>query len=273
MDRPGLRRILAWLATGYAKQKTGLDVRIIHADGAWVRKTGNYRLAESQTFDWTAPKIAGWKEDLGDLLDMYRDWWFYQYKPKHGDVIVDIGAGIGDDALIFSKAVGLKGKVLSVEAHPATFQLLQTNCLHNHLQNTSYVHGALMDKTGTVTIDSRANYKANTISRAVKDASSVYQVPACSFDELCARHGIEHIDFLKMNIEGAERLAIQGMPRMIQHISQLCIASHDFISENNEFYRTKNLVIDFLKSHGFQVTVRDQHPDPWVRDHVYGTRK
>jgi len=59
---------------------------------------------------------------------------------------------------------------------------------------------------------------------------------------------------------------------MIQHISQLCIACHDFIGEHNDFYRTKALVTDFLRSNGFAVSLRDHHPDPWVRDHVHGKR-
>jgi hypothetical protein len=75
-----------------------------------------------------------------------------------------------------------------------------------------------------------------------------------------------------MNIEGAERFAIQGMPRMIQHISQVCIACHDFLSEQNEFYRTKALVTDFLKSNGFALSLLENDPAPWVRDHVHGKR-
>src|ERR1022692_2467990 len=108
LDRPGLRHLLGYAATAYARRKTGLDVHIFYNE-AWTRRVGTCYLAESATFDWDAHKIAGWKKDLDDLLHMYRDWWFYQYKPKEGDVIVDIGAGIGDDAMVFSQAVGKQG--------------------------------------------------------------------------------------------------------------------------------------------------------------------
>jgi FkbM family methyltransferase len=273
MDRPGLRGTLAFLATAYARRTTGLDVRVFYSEDAWTRQVGSYHLAESPTFDWTAPKIARWEEGLGDLLDMYRDWWFYQYKPKEGDLIMDIGAGIGDDTIAFSKAVGRSGRVLSVEAHPATFRLLQRNCHQNHLDNVSTFHLALMDKTCSVSIDDRTDYKANTVSQPGNILESSHAVPACSFDELCAQQKIQHIDFLKMNIEGAERFAIRGMVHMIQHIPRLCIACHDFIGEHNDFYRTKDLVVDFLKSNGFEVRFREHHPDPWVRDHVYGIRE
>jgi FkbM family methyltransferase len=270
-DRPGLRHLLGFAATAYARHKTGLDVRIFYNE-AWTRRIGTFYLAESATFDWSADNVAGWRKDLDDVLHLYRGWWFHQYKPKEGDVIVDIGAGIGDDAIVFSHAVGQRGRILSVEAHPATFRLLQKNCRYNRLENVTALHQALMDKTCAVAIETRSGYQANTISQLKDNRQSSLSVPACSLDELCARQKIDHIDFLKMNIEGAERFAIKGMPRMIGHISQLCIACHDFIGEHNDFYRTKGLVVDFLKSNGFEVSLRENHPDPWVRDHVYGKR-
>jgi len=270
-DRPILRHILGYAASSYARRKTGLDVQIFY-DEAWTRKIGTYYLAESPTFDWSAHHLAGWKKDLEDVLQMHRDWWFPHYKPKEGDVIVDIGAGIGDDAILFSKAAGQRGRVLSVEAHPATFRLLQKTCGYNRLQNVTAVHQAIMDKTCTVYIEDRPGYAANTIMQSKDECPSGLKVPACSFDDLCAQQNIEHIDFLKMNIEGAERFAIQGMPRMIKRISHLCIACHDFLGEKNDFYRTKAVVSDFLRSNGFDVSILHNHPEPWVRDNVHGKR-
>ena len=272
MDRPGLRGSLAYLATAYARRKTGLDVRLFYAEGARTREAGSLHLAESPTFEWTAPTIARWKPDMADRLDMYRDWWFHQHTPKPGDTVVDIGAGIGDDAILFSRTVGPTGRVLSVEAHPFTYQLLKRNRDRNDLKNVTVEHLALMDKDGFVAIDERTKYETNTITHANGQNGTAHQVPACSLDDLCARHKIDRIDFLKINIEGAERFAIKGMTRMIDRTSALCIACHDFIGERDEFYRTKALVVDFLKSNGFTIALREQHSDPWVSDHVYGIR-
>jgi FkbM family methyltransferase len=271
LDRPGLRPLLASLASRYAKTRTGLDVEVFY-DGAWIRRARDRYLAESLTFDWNAAQIAGWKDDLADVLDMYRDWWFYRYQPRRGDAVVDIGAGIGEDAIVFSEAVGPSGRVLSVEAHPVTFRLLELNCRYNRLVNTTPVHRALMDRAGTVYIENRAGHKGNTVTRAGNGTSSS-PVAGCTLDELCAEHQIERIDFLKLNIEGAERLAIGGMRRMIQRTRHVCIACHDFLAEQNEFYRTKAAVVEFLRRHDFEIFLREQHPEPWVRDHVYGVRR
>ena len=170
LDRPGLRPILVFLSTWYFRRKTGLDGQILY-DGAWIRRVGDCYLAEHVTFDWYAGQIAAWRIDLGDVLDMHRDWWFYQYQPKDGDVLVDIGAGVGEDALLFSKTVGPRGRVLAVEAQPTTFRLLQKTCRYNQLaRNTTCIYGALMDKPGTVRIESRADQRS-TISLAPEQSA------------------------------------------------------------------------------------------------------
>jgi len=272
LDRPGLQPVLAFLATRYARRKTGLDVQIFH-DAGWIRRVGDYYLAESTTFDWQAGQIAAWRDDLGDILDMHRDWWFYQYKPKEGDVVLDVGAGGGEATLLFSKSVGRRGRVLSVEAHPTTFQLLQKTCRYNQLdQNTTCLQRAVMDKAGNISIDKRA-HQGSTVRLSENHDPSLLHIAASSLDELCADQSISQVDFLKMNIEGAERFAIQGMPRMIERTRALCIACHDFIGARDDFYRTKALVIDYLRNHNFEVVTREQRPEPWARDHVYGIRR
>src|SRR6516165_8867283 len=80
------------------------------------------------------------------------------------------------------------------------------------------------------------------------------------------------VDLLKMNIEGAERLALSGMGEMVQKTRNVCISCHDFLANGggpNEM-RTKADVIDFLKQNGFLVSLRESDGRCNVRDYVYG---
>ena len=271
LDHPGGRAILSRLGTAYARSRTGLDAQVFY-DDAWIRRVGQWYLAESSHFHWEAEAMAKWQEDLHELLDIHRDWWFYRYQPAEGDVIIDVGAGIGDDALVFSRAVGSRGRVLSIEAHPRTFRLLEKTCRYNHLENTQPIHGALMDKSGPVFIEDRDSYQGNTVRSDNEGDELRHRVAGVTLDELCDQHHIGRIDFLKMNIEGAERLAIEGMEKMIPNIRRVSIACHDFLAGGGEFYRTKALVANFLRARGFEVCSRDDHPEPWVRDQVHGVR-
>ena len=51
------------------------------------------------------------------------DYWMHVYCPRPGDTVLDIGAGIGIDAMALSGLVGDTGRIYSLEAHPWTFFL------------------------------------------------------------------------------------------------------------------------------------------------------
>src|SRR4030095_12023579 len=60
---------------------------------------------------------------------------FWGFQPTRGDVIVDVGAGVGEETLPFSRAVGDEGTVFCIEAHPRTFRCLQKLIHYNRLHN------------------------------------------------------------------------------------------------------------------------------------------
>src|SRR5262245_5196542 len=64
----------------------------------------------------------------GKQLRDASDYWFHLYKPQAGDIIVDIGAGRGEDVYAFSQAVGETGHVIAVEPHPESFSILRRFC-------------------------------------------------------------------------------------------------------------------------------------------------
>jgi hypothetical protein len=97
-------------------------------------------------------------------------------------------------------------------------------------------------------------------------------VPARRLDDVADDLGITKVDFLKMNIEGAERMALEGMERLIGSTRHVCVACHDFVAEQGGpgRMRTKAFVRDFLCDRGFSLTSREDAPDPWTRDYLYG---
>jgi Methyltransferase FkbM domain len=97
-------------------------------------------------------------------------------------------------------------------------------------------------------------------------------VPARRIDTIARELGPTHIDTLKMNIEGAERLAVRGLQGIVAATSNVCISCHDFLADDGgpEAFRTKALIRQFLVEHGFEVESRDDAPRPWTRDYVYG---
>ena len=110
---------------------------------------------------------------------------------------------------------------------------------------------------------------------AVEGASSNIRVASRTLDQICSELlDISHIDFLKMNIEGAERYALVGMESIIASTKAICIACHDFLADRGlgEHYRTKQFVEEFLVDHGFRTVSYPEDPRDFVRRHVFAFR-
>lgn len=275
LDRPGGRTLLALLATRLARRLLRTrDVSVRYVDGFWVHTVRGLSFPDGPRFDYSAGDIPKWADQEQRYLDDAREYWFRDGIPAEGDVVLDVGAGRGEDVLAFSRAVGTTGRVVAVEAHPASYDILQRFCAMNGLTNVVPVHCAMMDAPGTVTIADDFQWEANSVvgSRAVSGSGA--RVEAARLDELIARHGLGEIALLKMNIEGAERVALPGLGSAVGHVRLLCIACHDFRADwgHGEEYRTRDFVEDWMRSQGLHPVRRAHDPREYVRDHVFGMR-
>jgi Alpha 1,4-glycosyltransferase conserved region/Glycosyltransferase sugar-binding region containing DXD motif len=186
------------------------------------------------------PPYASCHISYGNFLRDANEYWFHIYHPESGDVIVDIGGGRSKDIFAFSRAVGRQGRVFAVETDPVSCELLKQFCARNSLVNV-------------------------TVSTSVDP----------ELDELRSRLGIASIDFLKMNLKGAKRIALSGCAETLDHTRYVCIAAHDRGAEHGDGEECHSLhfVIDYLRNAGFDTTVRANDLRPYVRDHVHGRNR
>ena len=100
-------------------------------------------------------------------------------------------------------------------------------------------------------------------------------MPGTTLDNIFGSLALSRVDYLKMNIEGAEGPALSGMRELVQHTRNVCISCHDFLADTggpNEL-RTKANVVHFLKENGFAVSLRESDVRSNVRDFVYGVNQ
>lgn len=270
LDRHGTRWLLAALGTRYARRATGTDVSIFY-DDFWIHRIGDRYLSDSESFSYFGSDIRSWGTTHEAYVNDAADYWFYRYSPKPGHVIIDIGAGLGTDVRAFSIAVGPTGRVFALEAHPKTFLGLVKTCKWNRLDNVVCEQVAVMDKPGTIDIQDSDDDKSNATG---SDSGKTVRVSSVTLDQLCEKYGIGSIDFLKVNIEGAERWALSGMENALQNTRSIAIACHDFRAKrgDGDHFATLDMVRTFLQSKGFTVETRDTDERPYVRDHVHGRR-
>ena len=254
------------------QDRHGADFESPTIDGLWTHRIGSQFFPDGPHFEYAGMDRSLWKSQSARQIADTEEFWLQHYKPKEGDIIVDIGAGRGEDTFSFSRGAGGTGKVLAVEAHPTSFAILESFCRLNGLSNVSCIHAAVMDKPGRVKIVESESWQENAVREARGEQG--IQVPALTLDEVCYRYDIDRIDFLKMNIEGCERQALLGMETIISRINQICVACHDFRADlgHGEEFRTKAFVRGVLESRGFTITTRGDDLRDYVRDHIFGLR-
>jgi FkbM family methyltransferase len=201
------------------------------------------------------------------------DYWFAEYTPKPGDIALDVGAGIGQDTLIFAKQVGTQGQVFSFEANPVTARCLCKTVRRSGLKNVKTVAAAVFDRPGKVSIANSEAHVRNSLLEA--EGGQTVDVPALTLDDFVDQHHIQVVDLLKVNIEGAERQALLGFRRNFDRVRHVAIACHDWIADlgHTERYRTLEFVREFLESQGFVLKRRADEKRPWIRDVLYGSRR
>jgi FkbM family methyltransferase len=201
------------------------------------------------------------------------DYWFHVYRPQSGDTIVDIGAGRGEDCYAFSKAVGPAGRVWAVEPHPDSFQALSALIESEAMANVKPLRVACVEAPRMLQIETLPVWESNFV-RDGEPSPTSHPVRGVRFDDLATELGIGEIDFLKMNIEGAERFALPGSIEALRRTRIVCVCAHDFRADRGEGeqFRTLEFVLQTLRDAGFDVMQRDD-PRYYVPYHVHGVRR
>jgi len=144
---------------------------------------------------------------------------------KEGDVFIDLGANIGYFSLLASRLVGKKGKVFSFEPEPTNFSCLKKNLeINNYRQARSFLK-AVSDKNGKIklfvcdydtghhTINQYEGIKS--YSRGRSTVEKEIEIDAVTLDSFLGDK-TDRVDVIKMDVEGAEMLALIGMDKVLR---------------------------------------------------------
>jgi FkbM family methyltransferase len=267
------RTAYSYLKGGPGRPLIGLAASVV-ATGRGERTWISYDQQSATWLHRTSEGTTAMYEPLGTtarMCDVYtREVFLRDHEISSGDVVLDVGAGIGTETLPFARMVGDRGHVVAVEAHPDTFAVLKRVCGLNQLHNVDLVQAAVMDTTEPVTMSNlppELNYENKVGGEGVT-------VPARTLDDLIHDFDLSRVDFLKMNIEGAELAALRGASGCLDRVGAAAIGCHDFLADEtgDESYRTKDQVRALLLKAGFSVATRDDDPRPWAADYLFASR-
>jgi len=135
---------------------------------------------------------------------------------KPGMVAFDIGAHVGFYTLMFSKIVGLSGKVYAFEPLPDNYRILQKHLNLNSITNVITEPVAVSNKDDEVLFYiSHNTYMGNIVNNTEEIMKSIY-VYSISIDQYIDIKNKNYPNFVKMDVEGAEALALTGMKKLLQ---------------------------------------------------------
>jgi FkbM family methyltransferase len=260
LDRPGRRALLVVPGSVWVSVTYRAPCLVYWRNGSWIHRYRDAAIPHAGLGRAAPPSV---------LTAEAREVVFRGYTPREGDVVFDVGAGIGAETLLFSRLVGECGGVVSLEAHPLTYGRLVDLCSANGLDNVIPLQVAASDSDGTTAISDSANHIRNTTLSVEGDG---IEVPACRLDTIARELGLMRIDLLKMNIEGSERVALHGLGTLLASTRHVVIGCHDFLADEGGApeLRTKAAVRALLTDNGFAVTAHDDAAKPWRRDYLYG---
>lgn len=190
-------------------------------------------------------------------LSTNRLFWVYR-KPQPGDVVVDAGAHFGAFTLVSSRLVGPTGKVIAFEPDPALFRMLQKHIELNQIVNVIAINSGLWDGEGHLPFyRSETTSLAHTFLPNSQLRPPMGEIPVCSLDTALSQLGISRVDFVKMNIEGAEILALGGAKHLLrgQPKPHWAVSSDHLVDGQ----LTRHRVEDIFHSFGYSVkTVKEE---------------
>lgn len=144
---------------------------------------------------------------------------------KPGDTFIDVGSNIGYFTTLASRLVGPSGKVVAIEALPKIAKILAQNMARTGRTNMRELNVAAWNQYDSLTFFTRADRPSGTTTCLPSwashwDLTESHKVPALPLQEVLTREEIVKARIVKIDVEGAEFQALQGMEAVFPHLRE-----------------------------------------------------
>lgn len=194
---------------------------------------------------------------------------YMKFMCKPGDTCLHFGASDGRHSYLLSDIVGPEGRVLAFEPSKYSFEIMTRLFRWHKLANVSAHNYAIGDKDGETMLNvprkgsghlGRAYAVIGDTARGSEeilatknDTEFVRQkTDVISLDSIVTKFGLDRVDFVRCDIEGAECLMIEGGGKTIdKFLPAFLIEIHPFSLKRN-FGRDPQTVLDYFLGLGYE---------------------
>src|SRR5919112_1442169 len=250
-------RILLRLVLGKKRRdrlyvERGLDFGVFWYKSFKFLRPGNSSLLKFKVPKYNYEFYCRVNKDDFKIMTIHEDDIIEHFTPKQGDIVVDIGAHIGLYTIISSKRVGTNGKVVAIEADPGNFEMLNRNIKLNQLTNVIPLNYAVYSKETKIKLylpEVESGYTIyNTImSNRARTEDKFVEVNANTLDYLLQLKGIMEVNWIKIDVEGAEFEVLKGASNVLSKSKDIALLIEVHGLDN---YRP---ILEFLGSYNFKI--------------------
>lgn len=169
------------------------------------------------------------------------------------DVCIDVGANFGWYTTLMAQNCGADGQVHSFEPVPQSFRELVKNYKLSGSPNNVFINElALGDKKRVIPINVFDGEPTGHASIAVKDEadSLSFQCNMGTLDDYLVKHSVEDVNFVKVDIEGAEMMFLQGAKLLFKQEKPPIFLMEMALEQTRHFGYLPNDLIKFIGSRG-----------------------
>ncbi|HXH50641.1 MAG TPA: FkbM family methyltransferase [Terriglobia bacterium] len=183
---------------------------------------------------------------------------------RKGDQVLDVGSNLGYYVLLAARAVGPSGRVLGFEPAKDVYAILERNVARSGLANIQVLPWAISDRSKAIEFyGSEIPSWGSLIRERNLLQAEPTTVPAKKLDDLLDEFPGFRPTVLRMDVEGAELMALQGARRLLQDYKpRIFVEIHPFAFEWNQAHQTIVQLRDMGYSSG--VVIERIWDEPWA---------
>lgn len=209
----------------------------------------HYRYSSYPRFKEVTVKILGKKiqvPDFASFIATYQEIFFeriYEFSTKNNNpLIIDVGANIGI-SVVFFKSIFPNAQIIALEPDKHIFNYLKRN-----IQSFNYNNIELLNKAAWTEDTELCFLPDGADGGKIVNSSeeNTIRIDAINFNTLLDKY--PKIDFLKMDIEGAEDCVFPACEKQLVKIDKIFIEYHS--KSNGE--QTLDKILGILKNNGFK---------------------
>ena len=168
---------------------------------------------------------------------------------RPADSFLDIGANVGVYTILSASKIQT-GNIYSFEALPKNYKRLLENLKINQFNRVKTYSLAISNGSGNITFEPSGG--DSTAHITTKETATTIAVPTDTLDNLLKDEPIENITLAKMDIEGAEILALQGATELLKN-QRPRVWILELLDGNSELEDDTKKIVDLLNSYGYKL--------------------